>query len=105
MSAASKYHNQPVIVDNIKFASRSESLRYLELKALKQAKKITDFVLQPRFTLQPSFRKCLACYHIQNHVPGSQKKLDVYCHECGERTRVINAIEYVADFLVILTDG
>lgn len=105
MSAASKYHNQPVSVDGIKFASRSESIRYMELKALQQAKKILGFELQPRYILQPAFRKCPTCCHIQAHVPGSQKKQDIYCHECGERTRIINAIEYVADFRVILLDG
>ena len=105
MSAASKYHNQPVTIDGIKFASRSESIRYMELKALQQAKKIAGFELQPRYLLQPAFRKCPSCYHIQAHVPGSQKKQDIYCHECGERTRLINAIEYVADFRVIYPDG
>ena len=105
MSAQTKYHNQPVVIDNIKFASRSESLRYLELKLLLQTKKIARFELQPRYLLQPAFRKCPACCHIQPHITGSQKKQDIYCHECGEKTRVIQGIEYVADFLVILPDG
>lgn len=105
MSAASKYHNAPTLCDGIKFASRSESIRYQELKTLQQAKKIAGFELQPRYLLQPAFRKCPACNNIQAHVPGSQKKQDIYCHECGERTRVINSIEYVADFRVIYPDG
>jgi hypothetical protein len=105
MSAATKYHNQPVIIDGIKFASRSESMRYMELKTLKQARMIKDFELQPRFTLQPAFRKCPACHHIQAHVPGSKKKQDLYCQECGERLLLIKGIEYVADFRVINLDG
>ena len=101
----SKYHNKSCTVDGEKFASLAEARRYLELKSLKLAHKIKDFKTQPGFLLQPAFRKCPECLHIQAHIPKSQKKQDVMCHECGTRTRVFEAIEYFADFLVVLADG
>jgi hypothetical protein len=100
-----KYHNKSVTIDGIRFASTSESRRYLELKLLKQAGEIKDFILQPPFVLQEAFRKCPSCNHIQDHVKGSQKKKDILCHECGEKTNIINQIEYIADFLIINNDG
>lgn len=101
----SKYHNKSCTVDNIRFASMAEARRYQELKALKLSHKIKDFEIQPGFVLQQGFRKCTECKHIQTHVPYSKKKHDTHCHECGARTKVFEAIEYYADFRVILADG
>jgi hypothetical protein len=52
-----KYHNKKVVHDGIKFASKSEGERYLELKAMEAEGDIKDLVLQPKFILQESFRK------------------------------------------------
>ncbi len=101
----SKYHNKSCTVDNIRFASMAEARRYQELKALKLAHKIKDFVLQPPYVLQEPFRKCPVCLHVQKHIPGSQKKKDVLCESCGMRTKVIEGIQYFGDFLVINNDG
>jgi len=73
-----KFHNKKVIHDGIKFASKSEGERYLELKTLQETGQIRDLVLQPKFVLQESFRK----------------------H--GELFR---AIHYVADFQYFDRDG
>lgn len=54
-----KYHTSAVCVrtyDGIKFDSKAEMNRYIELKRLKKAGLITNLVLQPRFKLLPSFR-------------------------------------------------
>ena len=72
-----KYHNKKVVHDGIKFASKSEGERYLELKAMQEKGEIRDLVLQPKFILQESFRKN------------------------GELFR---AIHYVADFQYYLND-
>lgn len=67
-----KYHNQPVSVNGIRFDSRKEASRYVELMSLQKAGKIRNLRLQAQFTLQES-----------------------YITLEGERVR---AIRYVADF-------
>lgn len=52
-----KYHNKKVIVNGIKFDSKKESLRYLDLKMLERANEIKELELQKKFELQPSFKK------------------------------------------------
>lgn len=52
-----KYHNKKITIDGITFDSKKEGKRYLELKLLLRAKEIKDLELQPRFELQPSFKK------------------------------------------------
>ena len=55
----SKYRAQKTDVDGIRFASKREAEYYLQLKALQRAGAIRDLELQPRFTLQPSFKNRL----------------------------------------------
>jgi len=74
----SKYNNQKTIVDGIKFDSKKEAEYYCQLKLLKQAGKIKDYRLQPRYELQPAFEKN------------------------GKKYR---AITYIADFAIINNDG
>jgi hypothetical protein len=76
--AKSKYGNKKTQVDGIWFDSKAEARYYLFLKAQKQQGQIKDFSLQPRFTLQESFRK------------------DGKTHR---------KLEYVADFQVTHLDG
>lgn len=52
-----KYHNKKIIIDGIEFDSKKEGNRYCQLKLLEKAKEIKDLELQPRFELQPSFKK------------------------------------------------
>lgn len=74
----SKYRNTKTIVDDIKFDSRKEADYYCQLKLLKRAGEIKDFGLQPRYELQPTFKK------------------DGKTHR---------SITYVADFIVDNNDG
>lgn len=53
----SKYHSKKIILDNIKFDSKKECNRYIELKELEQAGLIKELELQKVFELQPSFKK------------------------------------------------
>jgi hypothetical protein len=55
--STNKYHNHFVTIDNIKFASKGEAQRYIELRAMKKTGVIIDFELQPVFELQPRFTK------------------------------------------------
>ena len=72
MKKERKYHNIPAEVNNIRFDSRKEASRYIELMSLQKAGKIRNLKLQAQYTLQES-----------------------YITDTGERVR---AIRYVADF-------
>lgn len=50
-----KYGARKTIVDGIQFDSRREADYYCELKLLKLAGQIKDFILQPEFVLQEAF--------------------------------------------------
>lgn len=50
-----KYHNKKIIVDGIKFDSKKEAKRYIKLKQLLDAKKITNLKLQPKYILQEKY--------------------------------------------------
>lgn len=52
-----KYGNIKTEVDGIKFDSKKEAEYYCQLKSLKKAGEIKDFGLQPRYELQPTFKK------------------------------------------------
>ena len=52
-----KYHNKKTVADGIKFDSKLEAERYLQLKELEKAGRITGLELQPCFELVPAFEK------------------------------------------------
>ena len=52
-----KYHNKKTVIDGIKFDSKLEAKRYVQLKILERAGVIRDLELQPEYELIPSFRK------------------------------------------------
>lgn len=60
-----KYHNTPVEVDGIRFDSKAEAARYVQLKALRAAGRILWFTRQPSFLLlgntryRPDFMVCV----------------------------------------------
>ncbi len=74
----SKYNNKKTWVDGICFDSKKEAEYYCQLKLLKQAGEIRDFGLQPRYELQPTFKKNGTTYR---------------------------SITYIADFVVVNNDG
>lgn len=49
--STSKYRAVPTVVDNIRFASKKEALRYCGLRLLEKAGEIWDLELQPKFPL------------------------------------------------------
>ena len=51
-----KYRNIKTVVDGIKFDSKREAERYMELKLLEKAGEIKELKLQPKFTLQSKFK-------------------------------------------------
>ena len=79
-----KYGNHKVTVDGITFDSKHEATRYLELKALEKAGKISLLERQKRFVLIPSQ------YEPDTIGPrGGKRKGKLLEHECC----------YVADFV------
>jgi len=50
-----KYKNKPTVIDNIRFASKKEALRYTDLKLLLKAGEISELKLQPRFDFPMGF--------------------------------------------------
>ncbi len=50
--AANKFRNEPKTVDGIRFASKLEANRYLQLKMMKAGGLITDFVTQKTYYLE-----------------------------------------------------
>lgn len=52
----SKYRNQKTVIDGIRFDSKAESRRYVQLKLLEQAGAISDLKLQPRYRLQEAYK-------------------------------------------------
>ena len=52
MVRKNKYGNKKTIVDCIKFDSKKESLRYLELREMERSCKILNLCLQSKFVLQ-----------------------------------------------------
>jgi hypothetical protein len=93
-----KYKNHTVTIDSIKFASRGEAQRYVELKELKKKGEILDFELQPSFILQPKYWKC--CNQIYT-TPLKKNK----CPVCGKKIPVTRPIIYRADFRLTYPDG
>lgn len=47
----SKYRAQPVVIDGLRFASKKEGARYVELKLLEKAGHIKNLELQPRYDM------------------------------------------------------
>lgn len=76
----SKYGARKTMVDGYKFDSAAEARYYSQLKLLKHAGKIREFILQPKYVLLDGYRH-----------PQTGKK--------------IQGVTYKADFLVTLPDG
>ena len=51
----SKYHSTPTVIDGIRFDSKAEANRYMDLKSLQNYGEIADLQCHPRFLLQEAF--------------------------------------------------
>lgn len=51
MRRPTKYRNQPVVVDGVRFASKAEAARDAELQLLQKAGHVVGLERQPRFNL------------------------------------------------------
>ena len=63
-----KYRSRKTEIGNITFDSKAEANRYKELKLLEKAGVISRLELQPKFELQPSFKKKGKAYRAINYI-------------------------------------
>lgn len=81
----SKYGAKKIVIDGITFDSKDEGKYYLYLKELKAKDKILNFERQPKYELQPSFKKygkthraiTYAPDFLIYHLDGSEELIDV----------------------------
>ncbi|NFD28812.1 DUF1064 domain-containing protein [Clostridium botulinum] len=81
----SKYGAKKIVIDGITFDSKDEGKYYLYLKELKAKDKILNFERQPKYELQPSFKKYGKTYRAITYAPdfliyhldGSEELIDV----------------------------
>lgn len=81
----SKYGAKKITIDGITFDSKDEGKYYLYLKELKFKGEILNFELQPKYELQPSFKKCGKTYRAITYAPdfliyhldGTEELIDV----------------------------
>ncbi|ACQ53698.1 DUF1064 domain-containing protein [Clostridium botulinum] len=81
----SKYGAKKIVIDGITFDSKDEGRYYLYLKELKAKEKILNFERQPKYELQPSFKKygkthraiTYAPDFLIYHLDGSEELIDV----------------------------
>jgi len=68
----SKYRNQPVTVDGIRFASEAEAKRYTDLKLLQRAGEISGLDLQVKFPIRHN--GVLICTYVADFIYFDKKK-------------------------------
>lgn len=81
----SKYGAKKIVIDGITFDSKDEGRYYLYLKELKAKDKILNFERQPKYELQPSFKKygkthraiTYAPDFLIYHLDGTEELIDV----------------------------
>ncbi|QRI52295.1 DUF1064 domain-containing protein [Clostridium botulinum] len=65
----SKYGAKKIVIDGITFDSKDEGKYYEYLKKLKSQEKILNFELQPKYELQPGFKKNGKTYRAITYAP------------------------------------
>lgn len=79
-----KYHNKKVIVNGIKFDSKKESKRYMQLKLLEKANLINELELQKLFELQPKYTNANG-----EHIRAITYKADFYYYDNQKKKYII----------------
>ena len=71
----SKYHNVKTEIDGIKFDSKKECNRYLELKFLEKSGKIKNLERQKRFEIIPETNTERAAFYVADFVYEENEKM------------------------------
>jgi hypothetical protein len=102
MIKRNKYGNHKVEIDGHKFDSKLEARYYNELKLLKQAGEIKGFSLQPKFELQPNYKRgnktirkitYSADFKVE-HIDGEIEIIDIKGHITKEFALKRKMLEY-----------
>lgn len=93
-----KIAHKKTIIDGVKFDSKMESRYYLYLKELQDKGIVKEIELQPKFLLQDKF-----IIVDGETIFGSDKRFASLKKKTKADT--VRAINYIADFKVIYTDG
>ena len=88
-----KYHNKPIIIDGIKFASTREGNRWQELRLLERAGEIRDLKRQVRFKVVDASRTVSGellrpVYYVADFVYRDKRGMTVVEDVKGVRTAV-----------------
>lgn len=89
-----KYSAKKTVIDGIKFDSKKEANRYLELKMLEKAKQITDLELQPAFELIPTQKYQGETLRKVKYIADFQYK-DLFGDVIVEDTKGFKTTEYI----------
>jgi hypothetical protein len=80
-----KYHNEPQTIDNIRFASRKEAARYVELRTLLRVGVISDLRWQVRYKLVVNGQ--LVCTYVADFAYLDDNGIEIVEDAKGFRTR------------------
>ena len=83
-----KYGAKKAVIDGITFASQKEAHRYIELKMLLKANRISNLELQVKFPLEVNGKK--VCTYIADFTYYESPHLNVVEDVKGMRTRIFN---------------
>jgi len=103
--AAYGHERKPKVeIDGIKFASPGEAERYLELMIRQLKGENIEVFLQPKFEIQPAFKKC---HGVLFKFEEDYQKLfrKARCPVCGGKMILLREITYSADFKIVHGDG
>ena len=78
LKTVNKYKNKETLLEGIKFASKKESKRGMELLLLQRAGEISDLEFQKKFELQPKFK------HYGQIIRAISYIADAYYREAGQ---------------------
>ena len=96
-----KYHNTKVVINGIKFDSKKEGNRYLELKILEQAGQIKNLELQKRFEICPKkYENKRARYYVADFVYEENGRLVI--EDCKSPITKANPVYSLKKALVLV---
>lgn len=101
-----------VVIDGIRFSSRTEAYYYTILKQQVAEGAIAAFSMQVGYELQPQFRKCsrAGCDFLWEKPDELSPDFPRYrkarqCPECESELELFHSLTYISDFDVVNLDG
>ena len=89
--AKSKYHNVKTVVDDIKFDSKKESVKWQELKMLEKAGAIKNLERQKRFLIVPKTKDERAVFYVADFTYTDCKTGQFICEDVKSKITRANS--------------